>query len=92
MKNPFRSNVAPSSDLHIGEPVCLVQRVRRREGVVEQLALAPYGCDRVVVRLDASMTGSKAEIKVRKTLLYYTQKRGALDTYPLAMIALGWSL
>lgn len=44
-----------ASDLHLGEPVCLIQRGRRREGIVEgiQLALPPYGHDKVIVRLDA---------------------------------------
>ena len=43
-----------ASDLQIGEPVCLVRRGRRREGIVVgiQLALAPYGRDAVLVRLD----------------------------------------
>ena len=44
-----------ASDLYIGEPVCLVRRGRRREGIVAgiQFALAPYGRDTVRVRLDA---------------------------------------
>ena len=44
-----------ASDLYIGEPVCLVRRNRRREGVIDgiQFALAPYGRDTVIVRLDA---------------------------------------
>ena len=44
-----------ASELYIGEPVRLVRRGRRREGIVAgiQLALAPYGRDRVLVRLDA---------------------------------------
>lgn len=43
-----------ASDLHLGEPVCLIQLGRRREGIVEgiQLALPPYGHDQVIVRLD----------------------------------------
>ena len=43
-----------ASDLHIGEPVRLVRRGRRREGIIDgiQCALAPYGRDRVLVRLD----------------------------------------
>ena len=44
-----------ASDLHIGEPVRLVRRCRRREGIIDgiQFALTPYGRDRVLVRLDA---------------------------------------
>ena len=44
-----------ASDLHIGEPVRLVRRDRRREGIIDgiQFALAPYGRDTVLVRLDA---------------------------------------
>ena len=44
-----------ASELYIGEPVRLVRRGERREGRVEgiQFALAPYGRDRVLVRLDA---------------------------------------
>ena len=44
-----------ASELQIGEPVRLVRRGRRREGIIEgiQFALAPYGREKVVVRLDA---------------------------------------
>ena len=44
-----------ASDLYIGEPVRLMRRGRRREGTIEgiQFALAPYGREKVVVRLDA---------------------------------------
>ena len=44
-----------ASELQIGEPVRLVRRGRGREGIIEgiQFALAPYGSDKVVVRLDA---------------------------------------
>ena len=44
-----------ASDLHIGEPVCLVRRGRRREGIIDgiQFALAPYGRDTIIVRLDS---------------------------------------
>ena len=44
-----------ASDLYIGEPVRLVRRGRRGEGTIEgiQFALAPYGREKVVVRLDA---------------------------------------
>ena len=44
-----------TSELYIGEPVRLVRRGRRREGRVAgiQFALAPYGRDTVIVRLDA---------------------------------------
>ena len=44
-----------ASELYIGEPVCLVRRGRRREGIIDgiQLAVAPYGRDTVIVRLDA---------------------------------------
>ena len=41
--------------LHIGEPVCLVRRGRRRAGIIDgiQFALAPYGRDTIIVRLDS---------------------------------------
>ena len=44
-----------ASDLQIGEPVCLVRRGRRREGIIDgiQFALAPYGRDTIIVRLDS---------------------------------------
>ena len=44
-----------ASDLYIGEPVCLVRRGRRREGIIDgiQFALAPYRRDTIIVRLDA---------------------------------------
>ena len=44
-----------ASELHVGEPVRLVRRGRHREGIIEgiQFALAPYGREKVVVRLDA---------------------------------------
>ena len=45
----------PAAELYIGEPVCLIRRGRRREGIIDgiQLAVAPYGRDTVLVRLDA---------------------------------------
>ena len=44
-----------ASELQIGEPVRLVRRGRRLEGMIDgiQFALAPYGRDRVVVRFDS---------------------------------------
>ena len=44
-----------ASDLYIGEPVRLARRGRRREGIIDgiQFALAPYGRDMVIVRLDS---------------------------------------
>ena len=44
-----------ATDLHIGEPVCLVRRGRRREGIIDgiQFALPPYGRDTIIVRLDS---------------------------------------
>ena len=44
-----------ATDLHIGEPVCLVRRGQRREGIIDgiQFALAPYGRDTIIVRLDS---------------------------------------
>ena len=70
-----------ASDLSPGKPVCPVQQGQGRRGTVEgiQHVLVPYERDRAVIRLDAGMIGGRVEIKVRKELLYYTQKRRSLQ-------------
>ena len=53
---PQTTRAVEAAELYIGEPVRMVRRSRRREGIIDgiQFALAPYGRDTVIVRLDAA--------------------------------------